>query len=583
VVITVTDAAGQTGQRSYAMRVETTVAVATPSLINGLTGAAYGQTLQAVGGTLPYAWSLLSGTLPAGVSLDLATGILSGIPTVAGVQIFTVQVTDNLGQIATQVLTLTIQAPSFTRPDPVDPGQPPISAALTVNPAAGATCAFNDQNSFTFNLGEHGVPVTGPAGIHFPNGLIQVVVEGCTPGETTLILTLVYPQPLPAGTQVWKYGPTIADPTTHWYVMDGVIIAGNTLTYSVRDGGLGDDDLLANGRITDPAGPGIPALTLNGTLPTTGQVGVAYKGTLIAVDGSSGPYVWSVAAGTLPPGVTLATTTQATTTVSGSPTEAGTTAFTVQVVDQGNGNTAAQQAFSVQIAGTQITPTVTLSAKPSAPAVNQATTLTATVTAPSGATGTPTGRVVFSGSGKSCTATLSNGTGSCDLNWASAGEVALTGAYGGDPNFTTASGTLTLSIGKVATATALTSTPNPSILGQPVTLTATVGSVSGTPSGTVAFQDGGTVLSGCGNVALTAGKATCTTKTLVVGSHPLSAVYSGSPTFAVSTGAVTQTVKPGTLIVTTTTLTSTPNPSILGQPVTLTATVGSVSGTPAGR
>jgi hypothetical protein len=214
--------------------------------------------------------------------------------------------------------------------------------------------------------------------------------------------------------------------------------------------------------------------------------------------------------------------------------------------------------------------------------VNQATTLTATVTAPSGATGTPTGRVVFSGSGKSCTATLSNGTGSCDLNWASAGEVALTGAYGGDPNFTTASGTLTLSIGKVATATALTSTPNPSILGQPVTLTATVGSVSGTPSGTVAFQDGGTVLSGCGNVALTAGKATCTTQTLVVGSHPLSAVYSGSPTFAVSTGAVTQTVKPGTLIVTTTTLTSTPNPSILGQPVTLIATVSSVSGTPSG-
>ncbi len=64
---------------------------------------------------------------------------------------------------------------------------------------------------------------------------------------------------------------------------------------------------------------------------------------------------------------------------------------------------------------TTVTPTVTLSANPSAPAVNQATTITATVTAPSGTTSVPSGTVAISGGGQSCTATLSAGTGNCAL------------------------------------------------------------------------------------------------------------------------------------------------------------------------
>lgn len=350
ITITVTDALGQTDQRAYPLTVETDLAVATPHLIDGIVGAAYGQTLSAIGGVLPYTWSLLSGVLPDGLTLDSSSGLLSGVPTTADTSTFTVRVTDADGQTATQALTLTIQAPSFTRPDPGNPTQPPVSAALKMNPAAGKSCAFNDQNSFTLNLGEHGVPVTPPSGVTFPHGLLQIEVEGCTPGETTVTVTVVYPRTLPPGVKFWKYGKTLANPTDHWYVLDGAVIAGNTVTYTIRDGGLGDDDLTANGRIIDPAGPAIPDFALTGQLPTTGQAGVAYEGALTAHNGI-GPYTWSVAAGTLPDGLGLVEVApdEPTAFLSGTPTQAGDYAFTLQVVDEGQGNLTAQQAFTLTI------------------------------------------------------------------------------------------------------------------------------------------------------------------------------------------------------------------------------------------
>ncbi len=134
-------------------------------------------------------------------------------------------------------------------------------------------------------------------------------------------------------------------------------------------------------------------------------------------------------------------------------------------------------------------------------------------------------------------------------------------------------------IGKIyvrpATSTTLNSTPNPSVFGQAVTLTATVAPVLTdplVPTGSVTFKDGATTL---GTVALVNGSASLVTSTLTAGSHSLTASYGGSLEFAVSTSAVrTQTVNPGQ---TTTTLTSTPNPSLAGQTVTLSTTVTAVA------
>jgi subtilisin-like proprotein convertase family protein len=120
------------------------------------------------------------------------------------------------------------------------------------------------------------------------------------------------------------------------------------------------------------------------------------------------------------------------------------------------------------------------------------------------------------------------------------------------------------------TTTALTSSPNPSTFGQPVTFTATVTS-GGSPvtAGTVNFTEGSTTLASTVTVNAS-GQAIFTTSTLTVGTHPITATYNGTTAFQTSTSpTLNHTVR----AVTTTALASTPNPSTFGQPVTFTASV----------
>src|SRR5882762_8689476 len=86
--------------------------VSTTSLPNGAQSVAYSQSLAAAGGTAPYSWSLLSGTLPSGLAPS-ASGIISGTPTSVGTNNFVVQVTDSSvpAQSATQALSITIAWP----------------------------------------------------------------------------------------------------------------------------------------------------------------------------------------------------------------------------------------------------------------------------------------------------------------------------------------------------------------------------------------------------------------------------------------------------------------------------------------
>ncbi len=134
-----------------------------------------------------------------------------------------------------------------------------------------------------------------------------------------------------------------------------------------------------------------------------------------------------------------------------------------------------------------------------------------------------------------------------------------------------------------ATNLVISSSQNPSTVGQSVTLTATVtpGSGSVTPTGTVTFFEGGSTQLGTPVMLNSQGKATFTTTSLPLGLNSITINYSGDATYAPenSSGFV-QNVNAAATAATTTTLASSANPSIVGQHVTFTATVTSLkSGT----
>ena len=90
--------------------------ISTTSLTNGTVGVAYNASLAATGGTPPYNWSLESGTLPAGLSLDSSTGAITGTPTASGTSPFTAKVTDGATQSDTQPLSITVAPAPVTPP-----------------------------------------------------------------------------------------------------------------------------------------------------------------------------------------------------------------------------------------------------------------------------------------------------------------------------------------------------------------------------------------------------------------------------------------------------------------------------------
>jgi hypothetical protein len=104
------------------------LSITTTALPAGTVGATYSATLAASGGTPPYAWSIASGALPAGLTVASGTGVISGTPTAAGTASFTVQVT--AGSSVTKALSITISAatttifPSNPTPAIVDGGDP---------------------------------------------------------------------------------------------------------------------------------------------------------------------------------------------------------------------------------------------------------------------------------------------------------------------------------------------------------------------------------------------------------------------------------------------------------------------------
>ena len=229
--------------------------------------------------------------------------------------------------------------------------------------------------------------------------------------------------------------------------------------------------------------------------------------------------------------------------------------------------------------------TVTVISNANPAAFGQPIVITATVAVTAPGAGTPTGVVTIT-AGASQLGVLplaADGVVTVTTSSLAVGEHVLTAAYSGDANFVDSRNTLTQTVNRTATTTALASTSNPAVFGQPVVFTSTVivdAPGAGTPTGVVTFTAGASEL---GTIPLPAdGVVTVTTNSLAVGEHTVTATYGGDSNFVNSSDILTQTVNRAA---TTTALAGEPNPTIFGQPAVFTATVAVTApgvGTPTG-
>ena len=234
---------------------------------------------------------------------------------------------------------------------------------------------------------------------------------------------------------------------------------------------------------------------------------------------------------------------------------------------------------SLSLAVSRGTTSLGLSATPN-PAY-PATTVTVTATlSPGWSLSAPTGTVAFTEGAApiiGCSAvTLTGLSATCTISGMVVGSHTLQAIYSGDGNYAgSTSPTYTATINPCPTSTVIQIAPTTSAYGQSTALSALVLSLvpgADLPTGTVTFQDGGTPIAGCTAAALyPSGLVICVASGLTVGSHTLTAVYSGDSTFAASTssGASATVSKSPTAL----SVVGTPSSSLVGQAVTFTAAV----------
>ena len=256
---------------------------------------------------------------------------------------------------------------------------------------------------------------------------------------------------------------------------------------------------------------------------------------------------------------------------------------TITAAYSGDADYASNLASLTQIVSGIPTTTTVVSITPIEIYAAQPSTITATVTGQGGnPAGPPAGTVAFMLNGASIGTSALNATGTATLIYAfpAAGSQAVTATYNADPDYA-ASSSVTVSKNVLIndSQTALNVTPSPVLVFHTVTLTATVTSVSASafgvaPNGTVTFMNGATSL---GSATLNAsGMATLAYSFSQEGNQNLVAIYAGNSAFQPSQSAAQLiVVQPSP---TTTTVTASANPQVLGAPVTFTATVSAGPG-----
>jgi len=517
-----TDPSFNTGSKAYSVTIAAQPLVVGPaSLAPGTLGTPYNQSVTASGGTQPYNFTLLSGSLPNGLNLNPNTGAITGTPSATGSFTFTVQVTDQTPTTGTKQFTINIGSNILTlTPPPLPAGtrNSPYSATITASGGSGsytfavssgslpaglslsssgditgtpttagqsnftirATDTLNNTGSqaYTVNIGTNSLTVTPPTLPPGTQGAVYSQTLGAT-GATGAVSYTLTSGALPTGLTLSGGGTISGTPST-----TGSFAFSVQATDSVNNTGSQAYNIIIGGNVLTFTPTTLP----NGTQNTPYSSGVT-------ASGGNGSYTYSLASGSLPTGLSLNANSGA---ITGTPTGSGASNFTLRAIDT-VGNTGTSNLYTINIG------TISLTVNPATlPAATQNVPYSQTVSA-TGGTGSnytftisagvlPTGLTLDSNSG--LISGTPTGSGATDFTVQARDPMGNVGTRRYQPNIGTASLTLnppTLPaavMGKayrqqltvIGGTAPFTFTLTSGALPAGITLNASTGLISGTPT-----------------------------------------------------------------------------------------------------
>jgi hypothetical protein len=277
-------------------------AIESPMLPGGFVSVTYVARVTVAGGTAPYAWAVSGGQLPAGLTFNRTTGVISGTPDQPGSFSFSAEVRDSSSpaRTASKSLSITI-APATAR----------VTTQLQILSASLPNGMLNSSYSATLTAS----------------------------GGTSPYSWSISSGSLPAGLMFESSGQISGTPTRS---------GSFSFNVEVHDSSSLEQTASRTLSITIAAGATHVTTQLQIMTPSlqTGMLNSSYSATLTA-SGGTGPYLWSILSGSLPTGLAITSSGQ----ISGKPTESSSSSFTIEVKDSSSPPQTVSQVYLITIAG----------------------------------------------------------------------------------------------------------------------------------------------------------------------------------------------------------------------------------------